>query len=204
VKLTITNYNKDEEFVDAVNNPEDENAGTRKIPFSSELFIERKDFEEEANRKFWGLTIGREVRLKYAYFVKCEEVVKDAEGNIIEIKCTYDPESKGGKSPDGRKVKGTLHWVSAKHAVDTEIRLYDRLFMKENPEENDENFIDNLNPDSLNIITAKIEPSVKTLKAEDNIQLERMGYFVADIKDFSSDKPVLNQTVPLRDNWKNK
>ncbi len=204
VKVIITNYPENkEELLDAINNPEDESKGSRKVPFSRELFIEREDFMENPPRKFFRLGIGREVRLRYAYFVTCTDVVKDAEGNITEIHCTYDPESKGGKSPDGRKVKATLHWVSAKHAVDSEVRLYDRLFNVEDPSNDKEGktFLDYLNPDSLQIIeNAKLEPVVLEAKAEEKFQFERKGYFCVD-KDSTHEKPVFNRTVTLKDSW---
>ncbi len=205
VKLIITNYpeNQKEEWLDAVNNPEDESKGTRKIPFSRELYIEREDFMENPPRKFFRLGIGREVRLRYAYFVKCHYIVKDNEGNITEIHCTYDPESKGGKSPDGRKVKATLHWVSAPHSCDAEVRLYDRLFTVEDPMKADEDkdFLDFLNPDSIQIIeNAKLEPSVMEAKTEDKFQFERKGYFCVD-KDSDKNKLVFNRTVTLKDKF---
>lgn len=204
VKVIITNYPEDgEELLDAVNNPEDESKGTRKVPFSRELYIEREDFMENPPRKFFRLGIGREVRLRYAYFVTCSDVIKDAEGNITEIHCTYDPLSKGGKSPDGRKVKATLHWVSAKHAIDAEIRLYDRLFNVEDPSNNKEgkDFLDYLNPESLDVIpAAKLEPIIKEAKVGDKFQFERKGYFCVD-KDSTENKPVFNRTVTLRDSW---
>ncbi len=203
VKLVITNYEEGkEEFLTAVNNPEDESKGTREVPFSRELYIERDDFMENPPRKFFRLGIGREVRLRYAYFVKCHDVVKDADGNITEIHCTYDPASKGGKSPDGRKVKATLHWVSAKHAVDAELRLYDRLFTVEDPLKGDEDFLTYLNPNSLTVNNkAKIEPSVLSAKAEDKFQFERKAYFCVD-KDSTAEKLVFNQTVTLKDSKK--
>jgi glutaminyl-tRNA synthetase len=204
VKVVITNYPEgNEELLDAVNNPEDESKGKRKVPFSRELYIEREDFMENPPRKFFRLGIGREVRLRYAYFVTCTDVVKDANDNITEIHCTYDPESKGGKSPDGRKVKATLHWVSAKHAIDTEVRLYDRLFNVEDPSSDKEGktFLDYLNPDSLQIIpAAKLEPVVLEAKPEENFQFERKGYYCVD-KDSTKEKPVFNRTVTLRDSW---
>jgi len=204
VKVIITNYPEaKEELLQAVNNPEDESKGKRDVPFSRELYIEREDFMENPPRKFFRLGIGREVRLRYAYFVTCTDVLKDAEGNITEIHCTYDPESKGGKSPDGRKVKATLHWVSAKHAIDTEIRLYDRLFSVEDPSNDKEgkDFLDYLNPDSLQIISnAKLEPVILQTKVEEKFQFERKGYFCVD-KDSTADKPVFNRTVTLRDSW---
>ncbi len=205
VKMIITNYPEEqEELLDAVNNPEDESKGTRKVPFSRELYIEREDFMENPPRKFFRLGIGREVRLRYAYFVKCHDVVKDEAGNITEIHCTYDPASKGGKSPDGRKVKATLHWVSAKHSIDAELRLYDRLFTVEDPLKGDEDFLSFLNPDSLQVIkNAKLEPSVLSAKVEDKFQFERKGYFCVD-KDTTENKIVFNQTVTLKDKWSGK
>lgn len=204
LKVVITNYPDGQiEELDAINNPEDESAGKRKVPFSKELFIEREDFMEDAPRKFFRLSEGREVRLRYAYFITCNEVIKDVNGEIIELRCTYDPASKGGQSPDGRKVKGTLHWVSAEKAVDAEVRLYDRLFYTENPdivEEEGLNFISNINPDSLTVINAKVEPSFAVAKIEDKFQFERLGYFCID-KDTRAEKLVFNRTVGLRDSW---
>lgn len=204
LKLVITNYDANaEEYVDAVNNPEDESKGKRKVPFSSELYIEREDFMENPPKKFFRLSPGTEVRLRYAYFVKCNEVVKDANGNITEIHCTYDSESKGGKSPDGRKVKATLHWVSAKHAINTEVRLYDRLFNVEDPsgDKSGKDFLEFLNEDSLEVISnAKLEPVVLEAKAGEQFQFERKGYFCVD-KDSTSNTPVFNRTVTLKDSW---
>ena len=203
IKLVITNYPADKtEELDAINNPEDEKAGKRLLPFSKELYIERDDFMEDPPKKYFRLSIGKEVRLRYAYYITCNEVIKDAEGNITELRCTYDPETRGGKSPDGRKVKGTIHWVSAKHAIDAEVRLYDRLFEIENPDNVKEggNFKDTLNHNSLNIITVKAEPSILNAKIGTKFQFERKGYFAVD-KDSSSDKIVLNRVVTLRDSW---
>ncbi|MCK4663862.1 MAG: glutamine--tRNA ligase/YqeY domain fusion protein [Bacteroidales bacterium] len=204
LKIIITNYPDDNtEELDAVNNPEDESMGKRKVPFSKVIYIERNDFMEDAPKKFFRLAPGREVRLRYAYFIKCEKVIKNNEtGEIIELHCTYDPASKGGKSPDGRKVKGTLHWVSAKQAIKSEIRLYDRLFIKENPDEVEEgkDFKSNLNPDSLKTVTGYLEPSLINCKAGDKFQFERLGYFCVD-PDSSINKLVFNRTVPLRDTW---
>jgi glutaminyl-tRNA synthetase len=203
VKLVIDNYpdNQSEEM-EAVNNPEDESQGTRKVPFSKELYIERDDFMENPSKKYFRLAPGQEVRLRYAYFVTCTHVVKDANGEIAEIHCTYDPASKGGNSPDGRKVKGTIHWVSAKHAVEAEVRLYDRLFKTESPE-NVEEGVDyklNLNPDSLKVITGYCEPYLLNSKAGDRIQFERVGYFCVD-PDTTPGKLVFNRTVTLKDSW---
>ena len=206
LKVIITNYAEGEsEELDAINNPEDESMGNRKIPFSREIYIEKEDFMEDAPRKFFRLAPGREVRLRYAYFITCNNVIKNEKGEVTELHCTYDPLSKGGKSPDGRKVKGTLHWVSAKKAIDAEIRLYDRLFLMEKPDEteDDKDFTSNINPDSLNIITAKVEPGLKDSKPGDKFQFERQGYFCVD-PDSSKDKLVFNRTVSLRDSWKKK
>ena len=203
LKVVIENYPEGqvEEF-DAVNNPEDPAAGTRSVPFSKVLYIERDDFMEEPPKKFFRLSPGREVRLRYAYFVKCTGVVKDPTSNeITEIRCTYDPETRGGDAKDGRKVKATIHWVSAKHAVDAEVRLYDRLFTKEDPFEGGD-FLTNLNPYSLDVIPdAKLEPSLAKAKAGDRFQFERMGYFFVDPKDATDGKPVFNRIVTLKDTW---
>jgi len=204
VKLVITNYPEgQEEELDAVNNPEFPDHGGRKVPFSRELYIEQEDFAEVPPPKFFRLALGQEVRLRYAYFVKCTDVVKDSDGNILEIHCTYDPESRGGNSPDGRKVKGTLHWVSANHAKEAEVRLYDRLFTKENPEdvEEGEDFEINLNPESLIVKTAFCEPALIHVAAKGfTCQFERVGYFCTD-KDFTKEQPVFNRIVMLRDPW---
>jgi glutaminyl-tRNA synthetase len=203
LKVVITNYPEGQvEELDAVNNPEDESAGTRKVPFSRELYIERSDFMEDPPRKFFRLGIGREVRFRWAYFLTCHDVVKDAEGEIVEIHCTYDPETKGGDSPDGRKVKGTIHWVSAEKSIPAEIRLYDRLFTVEKPDgDKDKDFKEFLNPDSLQIIEARIEPHLaKVAEPGYRCQFERIGYFCAD-PDTTSSKLVFNRTVPLRDSW---
>lgn len=206
LKVVITNYPEGQiEELEAVNNPEDESMGKRKIPFSREIFIEKEDFMEDAPRKFFRLAPGREVRLRYAYFISCKEVIKNENGDITELHCTYDPLSKGGKSPDGRKVKGTLHWVSAEKSINAEIKLYDRLFLKENPDETEVgmDFISNINPDSLKTITAKIEPYLKNVKPGDKLQFERLGYFCVDT-DSTENKLVFNRTVSLRDSWKKK
>lgn len=209
LKIIITNYHEgDGEWLEAVNNPEDETAGTRQIPFSKEIYIERSDFMEDAPRKFFRLAPGREVRLRYAYFITCTDVIKDPEtGEIIELHATYDPESKGGKSPDGRKVKGTLHWVSVNHAVNPEIRLYDRLFLKENPNQVEEGktFLDYINHESVQIVTgAKMEPILLEAKPGEQFQFERTGYFCVDTKYSEAGKPVFNRTVALRDQWARK
>ena len=204
VKLIIDNYPEDkEEWLDAENNPEVEEMTYRKVPFAKELYIEREDFLENASRKFFRLTIGKEVRLKNAYIIKGESVVKDADGNITEIHATYDPESKSGSGTEAskRKVKGTIHWVSATHAIEAEVRLYDRLFTHENPDGNKEiDFKEYINPDSLQIITAFVEPSLQTALPEDKLQFQRIGYFAVD-KDSTADKLVFNKTVGLRDTW---
>jgi glutaminyl-tRNA synthetase len=203
IKVIITNYPEDKtEILIAQNNPEDEKAGTRELSFSREIFIERDDFMENAPNKFFRLKPGGEVRLRYAYFIKYEKLIKDENGNIKEIHCSYDPESKGGKSPDGRKVKGTIHWVDSKNCIDAELRLYDRLFTKENPEDLEENktYLDYLNPDSLKIVNAKLEKSLETAKIGEKYQFERKGYFCVD-KDSNSKKLVFNRTVDLKDSW---
>ncbi|WP_196895461.1 glutamine--tRNA ligase/YqeY domain fusion protein [Aureivirga marina] len=207
IKLIITNYPEGkEEWLTAINNPEDENTGTHEVPFSRELFIEREDFKEEANKKFFRLTLGKEVRLKNAYIIKGEDVVKDEEGNITEIHCTYDPESKSGSGTEAskRRVKGTLHWVSEKHAVPAEVRLYDRLFTDEAPDgHKEQSFKDFVNPDSLEVITAYVEPYLKEAKIGDRFQFQRKGYFCVD-NDSSKEKLVFNRTVTLKDSWAKK
>lgn len=204
VKVIITNYPQgEEEWVQAENNPEDPDAGHRELPFSRELYIEREDFREEANRKFFRLKLGGEVRLKNAYIIKAESVIKDSEGEIHEIHCTYDPKSKSGSgTPESlRKVKGTLHWVSAGHAVDGEVRLYDRLFSDPTPDgHKDRDFLSFINPDSLNVVTAKMEPGLKDASPGERYQFQRLGYFCAD-PDSVPGHPVFNRTVTLRDTW---
>ncbi len=207
VKVVITNYPEDKsEELEAINNPEDESCGTRKVPFSKELYIERDDFMEDPPKKYFRLFPGNEVRLRYAYFIKCTDFVKDDNGEISEIHCTYDPETKGGDSPDGRKVRGTIHWVSAKHALNAEVRLYDRLFSVENPEgDKDIEFTQYINPNSLEILSnCQLEPSLKDAKDGVNHQFERLGYFILDSKNSTSQKPVFNRTVSLRDSWAKK
>jgi glutaminyl-tRNA synthetase len=181
---------------------EDEGMGKRKVPFNRELYIEREDFMEDPPKNYYRLSPGREVRLRYAYYIKCTDVVKNAGGEITEIHCTYDPETKGGSSPDKRKVQGTIHWVSYKHALDAEIRLYDRLFTKENPDEAEEgkDFKSFLNPDSLKIVKAKVEPSLRSALPGSKLQFERIGYFCTD-KDSGPDKLIFNRTVTLKDSW---
>ena len=203
LKVVITNYpeGKSESF-SAVNNPEDEAAGRREVPFGREIYIERADFMEEPPKGYYRLRPGGEVRLRYGYLIKCEEVVKDAEGNVVELHCTYDPESAGGSSSDGRKVKGVIHWVSVADAVPAEVRLYDNLFAKENPDDVEEGkvFTDYLNPNSLVVKTAYCERSLAEAKCGDKFQFERVGYFCVD-KDSTAEKLVFNRTVTLKDTW---
>ena len=208
VKLIIDNYPEGQvEYLKSENNPEDESAGYREIPFAKELYIEREDFREEANRKFFRLKLGKEVRLKNAYIIKGESVVKDDEGNILEIHATYDPKSKSGSGTEEskRKVKGTLHWVTAEHSVPAEIRIYDRLFLDEAPDgHKDKNFLDFINPDSLHIDTkARLEPALKDAKPGERFQFTRLGYFVVD-DDSTKDNLVFNRTITLRDTWAKK
>jgi glutaminyl-tRNA synthetase len=204
VKLTLSNYPEGkEEFLEGEINPEQPELGSRTIPFSKHLLIEREDFKEEANRKFFRLTIDKEVRLKNGYIIKGESVIKDASGNITEIICTYDPESKSGSGTEAsmRKVKGTLHWVSEPHALAAEVRLYDRLFQVPAPDQDKEvDFKSHVNPSSLSVIKAYVEPSLKTAKAFENFQFQRLGYFVVDV-DSDNNKLVFNKTVGLRDTW---
>ena len=203
LRMVITNYPEGQfEDVEAVNNPEDPSAGTRKVPFGRFLYIERDDFLEVPPPKFYRLSPGREVRLRYAYFVTCTDVVKDSSGEIIEIRCTYDPATKGGDAPDGRKVKATLHWVSAEHALGAEIRLYDNLFVKPDPDDVEEGqtWLDNLNPDSLVIKHGFVEPSVALAQPGTRYQFERLGYFCVD-KDSTHQRLVFNRTATLRDVW---
>ena len=205
LKMVIDNYPEEKtEELDAINNPEDPDRGTRKVPFSRVLYIEQDDFREEPPPKYYRLAPGREVRLRYAYFVKCVGVKKDSDGNVIELHCTYDPETRGGDAPDKRKVKATLHWVSAAHAVGAEVRLYDRLFTKPDPAqtENDKtDFRANLNPNSLEVLTGcRLEPGLKRMKSGDRCQFERLGYFCVD-PDADDDRLVFNRTVSLRDTW---
>lgn len=201
IKVIITNYDKNKtEYLQAINNPEDESAGKRELPFSRELFIEADDFMEDPPKKYFRLFPNNEVRLKFAYFITCHEVVKNSKGEIIEIHCTYDKDSKGGKSPDGRKVRGTIHWVSASHAIDASVKLYDRLFKSPNPESS-ENFLDDLNDSSLiTINNCKLEPSLLEVKNDEIFQFERIGYFIKDKISNKSDL-VFNRTVSLRDTW---
>jgi glutaminyl-tRNA synthetase len=206
LKVVIDNYPQErEEELEAINNPEDLSLGTRKVPFSRELYIERDDFMEDPPKKFFRLAPGREVRLRYAYFIKCVDVVKDPDTDeVIELRCTYDPATRGGNAPDGRKVKGTLHWVSAKHALKAQVRLYDHLFTRENPNEVEDgkDFTSCINPKSLEILKdCMLEPSLSGAAPSTRYQFERMGYFCVDSKDATPEAPVFNRTVTLRDTW---
>lgn len=203
LRVVLTNYPDDLiEEMDAVNNPEDPSAGTRKVPFSKVLYIEQDDFRAEPPPKFYRLSPGKEVRLRYGYIIKCEEVIKDADGNIVELHCTYDPETRSGSATSTRKVKATIHWVSATHAIDAEVRMYDTLFTKENPEDVEEgqDFTSNLNPNSLEVLTSKVEPSLKDATPGTRYQFERMGYFCVD-PDSAPGKLVFNRTIGLKDTW---
>ncbi len=202
LKVVITNYPEDQvEMVECVNNPEDASAGTRQVPFSRELWIERDDFREEAPRKFFRLKPGSEVRLKHAYYITCDEVINGDDGEIVELRCSYDPESKGGSTPDGRKVRGTLHWVSRRHAVEAEVRLYDHLFQDPFPEESGD-FLENLNPQSLEIVRdAWLEPALGELTPGDKVQFMRNGYFCVDTVDSTPGRLVFNRTATLKDTW---
>lgn len=202
LKVVIENYPEGRvEELEAINNPEDISAGTRRVPFSREIYIEKSDFMEDPPRKFFRLGPGREVRLRYAYFITCTAVIKDDNGEIIELHCTYDPKTKGGSAPDGRKVRGTIHWVSAKHAIQAEVRLYDRLFLESNPASGD-NFKALRNPNSLKIKKkCYLEPSLKDAKPEERFQFERIGYFCVDRHDSTFNKLVFNRTATLRDTW---
>ncbi len=203
LKIVITNYPEDqEEWMETINNPEDESMGSREIPFCREVYIEQDDFMEDPPKKFFRLAPGREVRLKSAYIIQCEEAIKDDDGHITELRCTYDPDTRSGGPQSDRKVKGTLHWVSARHAIPAEVRLYDRLFKTEIPDEapEGEDFRSNLNPDSMETANAYVEPGLKELSPGDKFQFQRLGYFCID-KDSSPDKLLINRTVPLRDSW---
>ncbi len=204
LKVVIDNYPDGQiEQLEAINNPEDESAGVRQVPFSRVIYIERGDFMEDPPKKFYRLSPGREVRLRYAYFIKCNDVVKDEYGNVVEVHCTYDPATRGGDAPDGRKVKSTLHWVAAKTAVEAEVRLYDRLFIREDPTNTPEggDWKDNINPDSLEVLTGcKLEPSLADITPGWICQFERKGYFCVD-PDSTSENPVFNRTVTLKDTW---
>ena len=204
LKVIIENFDEHEvDMLDAVNNPEDPDAGSRKVPFSCELYIDRNDFMEDPPKKFFRLGLGREVRLRYGYFVTCQEVIKDENGKVIELRCTYDPETRGGNAPDGRKVKGTIHWVSAKQAVKAEVRLYDRLFLDENPSANSADFKKQINPDSLSTTDVYMEPELAKIEVGTCVQFERQGYFCLD-PDSTEDKLVFNRTITLRDSWAKK
>jgi len=204
LKVVIENYPEGQvEEVEAVNNPEDETAGTRQVPFSRVLYLERDDFMEDPPKKFYRLAPGREVRLRYAYYLKCESVIKDGDGEVVELRCTYDPETKGGSAPDGRKVKATLHWVSAEHALTAEVRLYDYLFTKKDPADVEEggDWLNNVNPNSLEALSdCRVEPSVAGAAPGARYQFERQGYFCVD-PDSAVDRPVFNRTVTLKDTW---
>lgn len=204
LKVVITNYPEGQtDMLDAINNPEDESAGSRQVPFSRELYIEQDDFMEDPPKKYFRLSPGVEVRLRYGYFITCTDVVKDADGKVVEIHCTYDPTTRGGQAPDGRKVKGTIHWVSAAHAVDAEVRLYDRLYTKEDPMDMPEGqtFLDAINPDALVVLNdCKLEPSLAEATTQDRFQFERVGYFCLDY-DSQPGKLVFNRTITLKDAW---
>lgn len=203
LKVVITNYPEGQvEMLEAVNNPEDESAGKREVPFSREIFIEQDDFMEDPPKKFFRLAPGQEVRLRYAYFIKCTQVVKDSTGYVIELHCTYDPASRGGNSPDGRKVQGTIHWVSAQQCIKTEVRLFDRLFSKENPDDVAEgtDWKAAINTESLKVIEGFVEPSLASAKELDKFQFERLGYFSVDY-DSKPGALVFNRTTTLKDTW---
>ena len=201
LKVVITNYPEDkEELVTAKNNPEDESTGTRELPFSRELYIEKDDFLEDPPKKFFRLSPGNEVRFKFAYYITCNDVIKDDDGNIVELHCSYDKETKGGRSSDGRKVKGTIHWVSAKHCFPAEVRLYDRLFSSISPD-SETDYLDSINTDSLEILTnCLVEPDLQQLSTDIPVQFERIGYFFKD-SDSNRNSLIFNRTVALRDNW---
>ena len=206
LKLVITNYPEDRsELFEAINNPEDDSMGVRQVPFSREIYIERDDFMEDPPRRFYRLAPGREVRLRYACLITCTDVIKDADGNVTEVHCTYDPDSRGGNAPDGRRVQGTIHWVSAAHAEPLEVRVYDNLFTDPSPasaaDDAGQDFTDLINPDSLRVVTAWAEPAVADASPGDRYQFERLGYFCADIRDSKPGAPVFNRTVTLRDSW---
>jgi glutaminyl-tRNA synthetase len=201
LRVVIVNYPEEqEETLEAANHPQNPDMGTRTVPFSREIYIERDDFMEDPPKKFFRLAPGREVRLRYAYLVTCVDVVKDASGEVVEVHCTYDPQTRGGSAPDGRKVKGTIHWVSAAHAISAEVRLYDRLFNVPSPDAAD--FVAHINPDSLvTLEAARIEPSVVDAAPGAQFQFERLGYFCVDTADSRPGAPVFNRTVTLRDSW---
>jgi glutaminyl-tRNA synthetase len=204
LRVVIDNYPEGQvEEMDAVNNPEDAAAGTRKVPFSKVLYIEQDDFREEPPKKYYRLSPGMEVRLRYGYFITAKSVVKNEKGEVVEVHCTYDPATRGGNAPDGRKVKSTIHWVSAQHAIDAEVRIYDKLFLKEDPDQVEEGqaFTANLNPQSLEVVShAKLEPSLANARTSSRYQFERLGYFCVDL-DSKPGQPVFNRTVALKDMW---
>ncbi|MEC9096926.1 MAG: glutamine--tRNA ligase/YqeY domain fusion protein [Planctomycetota bacterium] len=205
LKVVIENFPEGHvEMMEAVNNPEDPSAGTRQVAFTRELYIERSDFMEDPPKKFFRLGPGREVRLRYGFFITCQNVIKDEEGDIVELRCTYDPETRGGQAPDGRKVKGTIHWVSVEHSVDAEVRLYDHLFQTQYPNDAEEGrtYLDNLNPNSLEVLkNCKLEASLGEAKSGERFQFERLGYFCVDTKESTAARPVFNRSVTLRDTW---
>ena len=206
LRIVIENFPENQtEMLEAINNPEDKTAGVRQVPFSRELYIERDDFREDPSKKFFRLAPGREVRLRYAYFIRCNEVIKNDTGEVIELRCSYDPETRGGSAPDGRKVKGTIHWVSADDALKSELRLYDHLFDKPDPNEVDQegdDYKSNLNPESLvTLSNCRVEPSLANANAGDVYQFERQGYFCVDTLDSKPESLVFNRTVSLRDSW---
>jgi glutaminyl-tRNA synthetase len=206
LKVVIENYPEGQaEELDAINNPEDESMGTRKVPFSRVIYIERDDFMEDPPKKFFRLTVGREVRLRYAYFITCKEAIKDSDGNVVELRCVYDPETRGGGAPDGRSPKATIHWVSAQHAIGAEVRIYESLFTKEDPHDAPPggSFLDNMNPDSMKVVTdCKLEPSLANAKAGDKYQFERLAYFCVDEDSGAGGRGlVFNRTVTLKDAW---
>ena len=205
LKVTISNWEEGRvEYLEAINNPEDESAGTRLVPMSRHIFIERTDFMEEPVKGYFRLAPGKEVRLRWAYYLKCEEVVKDENGEIVELICTYDPETKGGQSPDGRKVKGTIHWVDAASAIDAEVRLYDKLLLCQSLSDVEGDWLEQLNPDSLKVLTGcKVEPALATVQPGYRCQFERTGYFCCD-PDSTPERLVFNRTVSLKDSWKPK
>ena len=204
LRVVIENYPEGQvEMMEAINNPEDAAMGTRQVPFSKVVYIEQDDFREQPPKHFYRLSPGREVRLRYGYLVTCTGVVKNEQGEVVEVRCTYDPATRGGNAPDGRKVKSTIHWVSAAHAVDAEVRIYDKLFTKEDPNqlEDGQEFTANLNPNSLEVIAqAKLEPSLANAPVEARYQFERLGYFCVD-PDSKPGRPVFNRTVALKDTW---
>jgi glutaminyl-tRNA synthetase len=201
LKVVIENYPEGEsEQLEAVNHPGNPDAGTRTVPFGREIYIERDDFMEDPPKKFFRLAPGREVRLRFAYFLTCREAIKDAAGTVVELRCTYDPETKGGNAPDGRKVKATMHWVSAADSVPAEVRLYDHVFARPDPGAEGD-YLDDINPESLEVLTdCRLEPSLRDLSPGEAVQFERLGYFCAD-PDGTADKPVFNRTIGLRDTW---